>query len=415
MISTMVKGQESGSGNKSFFDRFIVGKTLASDIDQTRIVWDDIDDERFVSLGLSFGEYTLTEDECKDLGHTPELVKFLFYKKDGKDVLGEIRMFNSFPLKITKDYDTDKRNKNHLLIKTRNITNSLVDNIQQRGGDITKSIYLTRSEGGDSTLFSKYTIWQTSTYNARMDILYSDFSLLQKYRDMEWSWTEGGELLTNYSLDVTSIELYRALVKEVPQAVNSFYELLALDDMSDYIDEEANQALDKILANAANNYMEDIPLKKELWNDPTYIPEGLSVISLEDLEAYSWEPVLIAGKEIKGYRPEQMLFINFSFKDETDDNSSFFHIEGTQWGAWRYFKTKNHDASGSSRIDIEIRPLEVSMVDDSGVYDILEILEKYLDMGRDSYSLFQDDDSNLVFVNRENEGHRAIFRRVNKK
>jgi len=406
-----VNAQQRELEDMSFFEKFVIEKTRLSDIDQSRMEWTEMEDETILSLGFRFGQYTPTESDSLSLGFNPETIYLLFFEKNGEQILGSIRMYHSFNLNITKDYNADKRNKSSMLTHTYNIINSLADEMK-KGQQITRNINITTPLGREDDSFIRYNLWQTDTYQAVTEAMYSDWPLVRKYKDMQWSWQEGGELLTSVSLNAMSITLKKIIEKEKDLKPVGDFKILEKDDLSEYIDEDAINKLDKILADAANNVMEEAPLKIELWNDPSYLPEGLKHATKEEIEEYRWIPLSIGGDDMTGIRPEQQFYLNFDLKEYDHHNRYRMEMRGDTWMSSRAF---SFVVQPSSRLDIKVNGQEVSIVDDSGVYDVLDIFENYLDMSRDLYTLAFDSEGNLVFLNSENEMHRAIFKRGERK
>ena len=410
----MMNGQKKQNEASVFFDKFVIGKTQMVEIDKSQLELETIDEESVASLGLSFAGYIPSESDYKAWGVKPESIRLLFYKKDGKDILGNIRIHYSLYLEITKDYDTDKANKNNMLIRTRDIAKSIIEESQERH-PVTKDIEITRNMGEENYSFLQYHLWMNDTYLAKAEILYSDWPLVQKYRDMKSFWSEGGEFLTYISFDAMGIELQEILKKAEPRALDGDYELLMKDDISEYIDEDSASKLDKLLENAANNVMEEIPVKKTLAYDRIYIPDGLTPVTKEEIDMYSWIPVTIGDEEMDRFNKEQQFHLDFNFRDDESESNSRMEMRGSTWMSSRGFSVIDHSFDNSPRFEIHVKGLEVSIVDDSGLYDALDIFDKYLDISNDSYSLFFDSGGNLLFLNNDNEKHRAVFSRTKKK
>lgn len=408
LASLTMSGQNK---NQSFFNKYIIDKTGLSDIDPSLVEWNDTVKGNASPIKFVSCKYIPTEEDFRELGYMPEWIKLFFYEKDKDNyVLGAIRIFRSFNLEIEKDYNIDKSNKNKMLVETQDAANTIRESIQ-KGETIIKKIGIIVPFGRDKNSYLKYDAWRTNLYDAKIETLYSNWTLARKYKDMERSWSEGGELLSFISVDISSRNLNERIRKEIrPDAVDFMYDLLDKDDISEYIDEESEKNLDNILKDARNNIMEEPSLKKALDNDMAYIPESLKVATPLEIEKYSWVPVTIAGQEIIPPDFKYSFHVNIHYaKQEVKDDYSKITIEEDTGAANRFMGPL---LKNTIRNDIEVEGQMVSGSDGSDMYKASDLFHRYLDEG--SFSMFFDDMGNLVFANKENERHKAIFKRVDK-
>jgi len=398
-FTLMVCGQKNNRENLSFFDRFVIDSTRLSDVKQSLKLIDD-------TLNLAFYEYTPTESDYRDFNYKPESITMAFYKKgNGDKVLGAIQMSFSFSLEITKDYDTDKKNKNRLLVKTQSVASSILKSLNERNTPV-KKIDIVNLGGDQEQHFLCYDIWKTTDYNAVVQSIYENWLLAEKYKDMKRSWSEGGELLSVVSLKVVSHELQKILTAMNPDRKDERFDLLDMENIDDYIDNESYSRLHKILTDAANNIMEEEPVNKTLRNENTFIPDGLRPATKKELSKYSWQVYKIKNKEIA----QPKFHINFAF-DESGDSDVEYNLllSGDDWFTNRSFKMISDSSVISSRMDIDILPPMVSGDDEGAIF------ENYLDdTGDEGFSLFFDKDNNLVFISIQFPNLQSVLKRIAK-
>lgn len=398
-LSIVANARKTENSTLTFIDKLVIGKTTPSDLKGIKYIRSGELEDKPGCKTESY-EYKLTDSDCKELGYNPGNIQLLFYEQEKeKMVLGAIYIAHNFDIQLTGNYKDDKTNKNKILVQTQTVANSLKSAVYKKE-PITEKIEVIKENGSFKENFDVISLWKTEECIGMTEINYNNWTLTQKYRDIQ----------SNNEPDKQTVADFRIVFAHRDIQDYTLPEEVKILDLTD---KECQDRLDKVLRDAANNVMEEIPYTRMLANDYSYVPEGLKTISKDEVEKYSWIPVEIDGKTSK---PD--CCVNF---DLSDNGGLVPHLEimNMEDNSILFFQEMRWDLPSieSSRINIVIYYENDKVMDDlygrgtRVLYNLVEFLNK----GKGNYALFQDENDNLIFMNINDENIRAKFKHIDKR